>query len=230
HRIRWLDGPLYGLAPSLRDFGQRPLRRPNAHQIAARSCARGPDACRLRERARAPRWHHGTQAGARCLERDNRALAGTAHAVLTSLSCLSDLAVEGEPQLVAGYDNLLAVSDLAGKNHFGERILHGFLDHALQRARAIGRVPALFGEPVARAWLELDGDFAVVEKLLQPRDLDIDDASHLTLLQAMEQDDLVNAVQEFRPESRAHDCHHLVLDRIGVLSFRLVDEKISAQV
>ena len=94
---------------------------------------------------------------------------------------LRQLAVEGQTQLVAGNGDLFAVLDRAGENHLGERVLNGFLDHALERPRAIGRIPALFRQPIARARVELDDNLAVVEQLLQPRDLDVDDASHLRL-------------------------------------------------
>ena len=56
-----------------------------------------------------------------------------------------------------------------GEDQLGERVLHRLLDHALERARAIGRVPALVGEPVARRRLERDRDLAILQQLLQPR-------------------------------------------------------------
>jgi hypothetical protein len=43
------------------------------------------------------------------------------------------------------------------------------LDHALQRARAIDRIVALVGEPVARAFVEFERDLALLQQLLQPR-------------------------------------------------------------
>ena len=52
-------------------------------------------------------------------------------------------AVEHEAVLAGGDLHRLAVMDLAGKHHLGERILHIFLDDALQGPRAIGRVVAL---------------------------------------------------------------------------------------
>ena len=51
---------------------QRPLRRSDAHQAAARPRARRPDARGLRAGARAARRHHGAQAGTRCLKRARR--------------------------------------------------------------------------------------------------------------------------------------------------------------
>ena len=49
-------------------------------------------------------------------------------------------------------------------------------------------------------------------------------------LQAMEQDDLIHAVEEFRPERRAHHAHHLITHRVGVLPFRLVHQEVRAEV
>jgi hypothetical protein len=47
----------------------------------------------------------------------------------------------------------------------------------------------------------------------RPRELDLDDPAHLALLQAVEQDDLVDAVEEFGPEMRPHHPHHLLAYR-----------------
>ena len=116
------------------------------------------------------------------------------------------LAVEGQA-LLAGRDrDRLAVVDLAGEDQLGERVLHRLLDHALQRARAVGRILALLGEPVARLGVELERDLAILEQLREPPHLDVDDAAHLLRLQPMEQDDLVDAVEELRTERRAHDA------------------------
>ena len=46
----------------------------------------------------------------------------------------------------------------------------------------------------------------------------------------MEQDDLIHPVEEFGPETRAHDRHHLIAHSFGVLAFRLVDQKLGAEV
>ena len=57
---------------------------------------------------------------------------------------------------------------IARRAEFGQRILHVFLDHALERARAIGRIVALLGQPLARLGVERQRDLAVFQKLLQP--------------------------------------------------------------
>ncbi len=64
-RLHGLDRPVDRLAPALRNPRQRPLRRSDAHQAAARPRAARPDADRVRAGTRAARRHHGAQAGAR---------------------------------------------------------------------------------------------------------------------------------------------------------------------
>ena len=79
--------------------------------------------------------------------------------------------------------------------------------------RAVGGIPALGRQPVARRRIERQRDLAILQQLLQPRELDLDDPAHLALLQAVEQDDLVDAVEEFGPEMRPHHPHHLLAHR-----------------
>ena len=65
---------------------------------------------------------------------------------------------------------------------------------------------------------------------MQPQHLDIDDAAHLVALEPVEQDDLVDAVEEFRPECRTHHRHHLIAHGLGVLAFLLGDEEFRAEI
>src|SRR5919198_2198286 len=81
-----------------------------------------------------------------------------------------------------------AVLHHPGEDLLGKRILHMFLDHALQGPRAVGRIIAEVGEPGARRFVELDGDLPLAQELLQTRHLDIDDLPHVFALQAMEYD------------------------------------------
>ncbi len=75
-----------------------------------------------------------------------------------------------------------------------------FLDRALERPGAVHRIVADPAEPGAGAIGQLDPDLAVVEQLLEPADLDVDDRPHVAGRQPVEQDDLVQPVEEFRPE------------------------------
>ena len=77
-RLRRLDRPLDRRACALRDRGQRPLRRSDAHPPAARARARRPDARGLREGARAHRRHHEPQGEHRRARR-----RGTRHRTLS---------------------------------------------------------------------------------------------------------------------------------------------------
>ena len=66
----------------------------------------------------------------------------------------------------------------------GERVLQIFLHRALQRPCAIYGVIADPAEPRARGIGEIEPDLAVLEQLLKPRDLDIDDRAHVPGTQA----------------------------------------------
>ena len=64
--------------------------------------------------------------------------------------------LEDQAAVAAVDHHRLPISDPAGENLLGEAILHLALDHPLQRPRAIGRIVALVGEPVARRGGELE--------------------------------------------------------------------------
>ena len=66
--------------------------------------------------------------------------------------------------------------------------------------------------------------------LCEAGELDLDDAAHLAPLQAVEQDDLVDAVEEFGPEMRPNHAHHLLAHGGGILAFRLVHQKLRTEV
>ncbi len=125
---------------------------------------------------------------------------------------------------------VIAIPDVAGQDHLGERILEIALDHPLQRPCAVGGVPALGGEPVARRGIERQHDLAIGQELLEPRELDLDDPAHLAPLKTVEQDDLVDAVQELRPEMPPHHSHHLLAHGRRVLAFRLIHQKLRTEV
>ena len=70
-RLRRLDRPVDRRARALRNSGQRPLRRSDAHQTAARPRARRADARDVRERTRPARRHDDPHAVARCAGASN---------------------------------------------------------------------------------------------------------------------------------------------------------------
>src|SRR5262249_43922203 len=144
-RLCRLDRSVDRRAPALRNSDQRPLCRSDEGQAAARAGAGGSVAYRLRPRAHSAR-HLDDPRHAVALRAD----ALTAHARSQSFRYRPSLvvwsggsgkiAVEGEPLLPGRDHHLLAVLDTTGENELGERILHRFLDHALERAGAIGGV------------------------------------------------------------------------------------------
>src|SRR5215470_20226320 len=64
------------------------------------------------------------------------------------------LAVEDQRAGFGADRHPLTVLDMAGQNLLGEWILHGLLDHALERTRAVSRIPTLVGEPLAGGGLD----------------------------------------------------------------------------
>ena len=69
-----------------------------------------------------------------------------------------------------------------------------------KRPRAVHRVVA-FGDDEPLGGLgELDVDLALLQTLEQPADLDVDDLRHVLDAERVEEDDLVDAVEELRPE------------------------------
>ena len=69
---------------------------------------------------------------------------------------------------------------------------------------------------------EVKDDLPILEEVLDARDLNVDDRTHVGLAEAVEQNDLIEPVEEFRPEMRAHHLHHLRVDALDRLPFRQV--------
>ena len=73
-------------------------------------------------------------------------------------------------------------------------------------------------------------DLALLQELLQPPRLDIDDAAHVLALQSVEQNDLVDPIEEFRTEARTHLRHHQVAHLVGVLAVGLRHQILGAEI
>ncbi len=123
-----------------------------------------------------------------------------------------------------------AVDEFAGEQHLRERILHRLLDDAFERPCAIRRIITFVGEPLPALGVKLKRDLAVLQQFGEPPELDVDDRRHVLAAQAVEQDDLVDAVEEFGAEMPAHHRHHLRLDALAVLAFLLADEIFGAEI
>ncbi len=119
--------------------------------------------------------------------------------------CRSDAdgcAGPGERQLaVLGVDaHDVAVHEVAFEQPERERVLEQPLNRPLERTRAVGRVPAGLGERRLRRVGQLEAETALGEPAAQPLELQPDDLAELLARQRPELDDLVDPVQELRPE------------------------------
>ena len=81
-----------------------------------------------------------------------------------------------------------------------ERRLDNALDQPLERARAEHRIVAFLRDVPARGFGQLDAQVALGEQLLESLQLQADDVLELRLAQRSEDDDVVEPVQELRPE------------------------------
>src|SRR5262245_734636 len=96
-----------------------------------------------------------------------------------------------------------AVGDLAADEAAREWGFDFVLEHALEGARAVHRVVAALGEPVLRAVGQLERELAVLEALGESGELDVEDGPDLGLIQGVEDDDVVDAIEELGPEVTA---------------------------
>src|SRR6185503_7200208 len=101
----------------------------------------------------------------------------------------------------------VAGAEIAAQDTLRERILQLLLNRALQRPRPVDGVEAGLREPIARGGIERKLDLAVGEPPLQILELDIDDLAAVLLLERVEHDDVVNAVDELGAEVLADDFH-----------------------
>ena len=95
-----------------------------------------------------------------------------------------------------------------------QRVEHPPLDRPLQRPRAVGRIVALGDQQILGAVGQLDVDLAILEPLHQAAQLDVDDRPHLLAAERVEEDDLVDPVEELRPEVRAQRLDDLRAARL----------------
>ena len=90
--------------------------------------------------------------------------------------------------------------ELAVEQFHGQWVKQKFLDGAFERARAELRVVPLFGQIPPGCGIHLDGQLLLGQPLFQALQLNAYDRLKLFLVQAVENDDVVNPVQELGPE------------------------------
>jgi len=119
----------------------------------------------------------------------------------------------GKPQLAVlrGDADAVAGHELALQDAGGERIFDLLLYGALQRPCAVHRVEARLAQQVARRIVEGQVHVALGEALAQVQQLDVDDRAYLARAERVEHHDVVDAIDELRPEALLHHLHHRAL-------------------
>ena len=94
----------------------------------------------------------------------------------------------------------LAFVEFSFEDLEAERIENLFLDRALQRPRAVNRIVAFARDQCLGGIGQLERDLLLLETFRQAAQLDLDDLLQVLLVQPVEDDDLVDAIQKLRPE------------------------------
>ncbi len=103
---------------------------------------------------------------------------------------------------------MVALAELALQHLQGQRVEHAPLDGALERACAVGRIVAFLHQEVLGRVGQLDVNLPILEPLQQAAKLDVDDLLQVLEAERVEEDDLVDPVQELRPEVLPQRLHH----------------------
>ena len=122
----------------------------------------------------------------------------------------------------------LALADLAGQDLHGQGVLDLLLDRPLEGAGAVDGVVALVGQQGLGLAGDLHTDLAVGQPPPEKLHLQVDDAQDGILLQRPEDDDFVDAVQEFGPEMAFQDGLDLPFHGREILPVIL--DRLAAQV
>src|SRR5882762_5222995 len=97
--------------------------------------------------------------------------------------------------------------EIPAQNLLRQGVLDLRLNRPLQGPRAIHRIEARFADLVARVIVQPQSDVALRQSLPQASQLDIDDGPNLLTSEGMKHHDLIDPVDEFRPEMLGHHLH-----------------------
>jgi hypothetical protein len=112
------------------------------------------------------------------------------------------------------YPDGVACTEVAFEQPQRQRVLDHPLDRTLERPGAVRGIPTGLRHDLLRSVRQLDRDPTGLEPVTQTLELEIDDVRQLVTCEGLELDDLVDAVQELRPEELAQ--------RLGRAQVRLV--------
>src|SRR3984957_7539563 len=108
-----------------------------------------------------------------------------------------------------------------------QRILKLLLDCPFQRTRAVNRIKTDIAEQIERLLRQGERKLTFRQTLGQIFRLNSRDLADLRLLQRAEHDDLVEPIDELRPEMRLHDAHprrlHLRVFGFGIAGALLAE-------
>src|SRR5713101_3139905 len=90
----------------------------------------------------------------------------------------------------------LALVDFAFQNVDAERVENFFLDRAFQRARAVNRIVTFARDQVLGRIGKIERDLLLFEPFRQATKLDFDDLLEVVLGEAIENDDLIDAIEK----------------------------------
>src|SRR4030095_16722191 len=185
--------------------------------------------------ASAPVTYHARTASA--IRHDRRARVGDATKRQARASCRSVLSklerrVGGLGGRFAEHEVLplhvdldsRAVDELAADDSFRQRVLDVLLDRPAKLPGTVGRVGALHGEGVLRRRGEDKLDTLLGQLLVDAGDHEPDDALDVLLVERVEDDDVVDPVEELRPERALHLLHHALLHLLVRVLVRLGQE------
>src|SRR3546814_17649102 len=107
--------------------------------------------------------------------------------------------------------------------------LEVFVHGRVQGSRAINRGVADAAEPCACAIGQVQRDLAVLEQVLNAADLNVHDGPHVLSSQAVEQYDLIQEVEELRPEMGTDNLNYVRTHILHLLPFRKLVTILAAQ-
>src|SRR5690349_8709659 len=110
-----------------------------------------------------------------------------------------------------GGPNPIARTKLTPEDGRGQWVLNLLLDRAFERPCPIDRIVPRFTEEVPSLVVERELDIALEETLAQIAQLNVHDRADLLIAERLEHHDVVDPVDEFRPEGLLDDLHHGVL-------------------
>ena len=99
-----------------------------------------------------------------------------------------------------GGGDALAGLEIAVEELHGERVKQIFLDGALEGTRSELGVVAFLGDEFGSGWVDFEEEALFCEALADFAELDVDDFGELSFVEAVEDDDVVDAVEEFGAE------------------------------